>query len=136
MNPIPGNPSLFYDASGQVYVADDATQSGFAPLEGATFDGTNVNFGAQSGGPTVTIPRGVSGESWLDLLTKAVPAVVAGLSQFQLQQINIQRARAGLPALPVATYAANAQGFQAQSANTLLYGGLALAALWLITSKK
>ena len=74
-------------------------------------------------------------ESWIDTLTKLASAVVMTAQQTQLIQLNIERARAGLPPVDIAQYSGIGVnvGLSASTRNLLIYGGIALVAVLFLT---
>jgi hypothetical protein len=80
-----------------------------------------------------SLPSGVPAASWLDALSSAAPKILAGLNAYQISQINIDRARRGLPAINAAAYGPQiGVGLNLGSSNLLLYGALAIGAMMLI----
>ena len=75
------------------------------------------------------------GESWIDTLTKLASAVVLTAQQTQLIQLNIERAKAGLPPVDIAQYSGIGVnvGLSASTRNLLIYGGIALVAVLFLT---
>jgi len=75
------------------------------------------------------------GESWIDTLTKLVPALTMTVQQVQLMQLNIERARNGLPPIDIASYSGIGVnvGLSASTKNLLIYGGIALVAVLFLT---
>lgn len=70
--------------------------------------------------------------SWLDQMVKAAPQIAAGISAFQLSQINVQRARQNLPPLS----SAYNPGFNVGlTGNTMMYIGIGLVAVLLLSRK-
>jgi hypothetical protein len=78
------------------------------------------------------------GESWIDTLTKLVPALTMTAQQYQLMQLNIERAKKGLPPVDIASYSGIGVnvGLSESTKNLLLYGGVALVAVFLLTRSK
>lgn len=76
-----------------------------------------------------------TGESWIDTLTKLATAVVMTAQQTQLIQLNIERAKAGLPPVDIAQYSGVGVnvGLSASTRNLLIYGGIAVLAVLLLT---
>lgn len=73
------------------------------------------------------------GESWFDTLARAIPLLAATVQQKQLLDVQVQRAKAGLPPLNVSQYAAGAQvGLSPDTKQFLMIGGIALAAVFLL----
>jgi hypothetical protein len=78
------------------------------------------------------------GESWIDTLQKLVPALTMTVQQVQLMQLNIERAKNGLPPIDIAQYSGIGVnvGLSASTKNLLIYGGIALMAVFLLTRGK
>ena len=76
-----------------------------------------------------------TGESWIDTLTKLVPALTMTVQQVQLMQLNIERAKNGLPPIDIASYSGVGVnvGLSPQTRNLLIYGGIALVAVLFLT---
>ena len=74
-------------------------------------------------------------ESWIDTLTKLVPALTMTVQQVQLMQLNIERAKNGLPPIDIASYSGVGVnvGLSPQTRNLLIYGGIALVAVLFLT---
>jgi len=74
-------------------------------------------------------------ESWIDTLTKLVPALTMTVQQVQLMQLNIERAKNGLPPIDIASYSGIGVnvGLSASTKNLLIYGGIALVAVLFLT---
>jgi len=74
-------------------------------------------------------------ESWIDTLTKLVPALTMTVQQVQLMQLNIERARNGLPPIDITQYSGVGVnvGLSASTRNLLIYGGIALVAVLFLT---
>jgi hypothetical protein len=74
-----------------------------------------------------------TGNDWLNLATSALTA----LQTFQLNQINVNRARQGLPPLNTASSGTGINvGLNPQTQQLVMYGGIALLAILLINSMK
>ena len=74
-------------------------------------------------------------ESWIDTLTKLVPALTMTVQQVQLMQLNIERAKNGLPPIDIASYSGVGVnvGLSPATRNLLIYGGIAVLAVLLLT---
>jgi hypothetical protein len=74
-------------------------------------------------------------ESWIDTLTKLATAVVMTAQQTQLIQLNIERAKAGLPPIDITQYSGVGVnvGLSSSTRNLLIYGGIALVAVLFLT---
>jgi len=75
------------------------------------------------------------GESWIDTLTKLVPALTMTVQQVQLMQLNIERAKNGLPPIDIASYSGIGVnvGISPATRNLIIYGGIALVAVLFLT---
>lgn len=70
------------------------------------------------------------GESWLDAVGRLLPIIAATDQQRQLLQVQVDRARQGLPPLNVSQYAAGVQvGVSSDLKNLLVIGGLGVLAV-------
>jgi hypothetical protein len=99
-------------------------------------DGTGALVSEPAGsGVNVNMPGTTSGQpsDWLSAITSALPKVSAFATAEQLAQVNIDRAKQGLPALQTSQYAPQVGvGLDAQTKTFITYGGIALSALILI----
>lgn len=77
-------------------------------------------------------------ESWIDTLIKLVPALTMTTQQVQLMQLNIERAKKGLPPIDIASYSGIGVniGLSESTKNLLIYGGVALIAMFFLTRGK
>ena len=77
------------------------------------------------------------GESWSTTLQKLLPNLALTAQQLQLMQINIQRAKQGLPAIDVASYSGAGVnvGLSPDTQKLVIYGGIALLAVYFFTHK-
>ena len=96
-----------------------------------------------SSGAYSTIPQGsvaatsstpgAAPSSWLTSLTSALPSVASFLTAEQIAQVNVSRAKQGLPALPAANYApAVGVSVSPQTSQMIMYGALAVGALFIV----
>lgn len=70
------------------------------------------------------------GESWTDSLARLLPIIAATEQQRQLLNVQIDRAKQGLPPLNVSQYAAGVQvGVSSDVKNLLILGGLGALAI-------
>lgn len=77
------------------------------------------------------------GESWLDALARIIPSILATVQQKELLDVQIERARAGLPPLDVSAYTPGvAVGLSQDTKQLLMYGGAAALAIWVFTSRR
>lgn len=79
-----------------------------------------------------------AGESWIDTLSKLVPALTMTTQQVQLMQLNIERAKKGLPPVDIAAYSGIGVnvGLSPDTKNLIIYGGVALLAIFFLTRSK
>jgi len=70
-------------------------------------------------------------ESWTDTVLRILPSIAATWQQKQLLQVQVERARAGLPPLDVAQYSGASVnvGVTPDMRNLLIAGGLGVLAL-------
>jgi hypothetical protein len=75
------------------------------------------------------------GESWTDALVKVLPAIAATVQQKQLLQVQVDRAKAGLPPLDVSQYTPGVNvGLSKDTQQLLIYGGIAAIVAVLLVS--
>ena len=68
------------------------------------------------------------GESWADTLQRMLPMLAMTIQQREILQIQMERARQGLPPLPNSEFGAQVNvGIDSQTRKALLIGGVALA---------
>lgn len=74
------------------------------------------------------------GEKWTDTFTKIATNLGLGVQQYQLMNLNVQRARQGLPPIDVAAYAGAGVnvGLSAGTQQLVTYAGLALIGIILL----
>jgi hypothetical protein len=73
-----------------------------------------------------------SGESWIDSVARLLPIIAATDQQRQLLQVQVDRARQGLPPLNVSQYSAGVQvGMSSDLKQLLMIGGAAALAIML-----
>lgn len=71
------------------------------------------------------------GESWIDTLARILPSVLASVQQKQLLDVQIERARAGLPPLDVSQYTPGVSvGLSQSTKELIMYGGIAALGIW------
>jgi hypothetical protein len=73
-------------------------------------------------------------ENWTDTFTKIATNIGLGVQQMQLMNLNVQRARQGLPPIDVAAYAGAGVnvGLSAGTQQLVTYAGLALVGIILL----
>jgi hypothetical protein len=135
----------YVDSAGNTFTYD---QNGMlvAVAAGTSADPFNINVGGYATtleqiAPGITAKMTATaqpGESWLTTLTKLIPAVTMTAQQYQLMQINIDRASKGLPAIDVASYSGAGVnvGLAPDTQKLLMYGGLAILAAYLLKGRK
>lgn len=73
------------------------------------------------------------GESWMDALQRSLPILAATYQQKQILDVQVERARQGLPPLNASQYAAGVQvGLSSDTQKMLIFGALGIAALFLV----
>lgn len=87
-------------------------------------DGTMVWVDEDTGRSVTADPSQSTATSWVDLLGKGLTA----LQTYQLNQINVERAKLGLPPIDTSQYTGVGVrvGLAPQTQQLLIYGGLAL----------
>lgn len=95
-------------------------------------DGSLVWVDEDTGKAIPVEPSQSGATSWLDLLGKGLTT----LQTYQLQQINVERAKLGLPAIDTSQYTGVGVriGLAPQTQQLLMYGGLALLAVLVFQS--
>lgn len=138
----PGSWDLAYSQKSSGGPGDWYTHA-FGKVPGTTpgevpYDGTFrlAGLGDTTDTTGTTDSSGTSTPSWLQNLVTGATQFVVGQQQMsalnQLNQINMQRAAAGLPPLPASTLVQPGVqvGLSPDLQNMLLFGGLGIAALW------
>lgn len=75
------------------------------------------------------------GESWIDTLSRILPSILASVQQKQLLDVQIERARAGLPPLDVSQYTPGVSvGLSQSTKDLIMYGGIAALGVWAFSS--
>lgn len=95
-------------------------------------DGTVVWLDEATGKAIPVDPSQSGATSWLDLLSKGLTT----LQTYQLNQINVERAKLGLPPIDTSQYTGVGVrvGLAPQTQQLLIYGGLALLAVLVFQS--
>ena len=77
------------------------------------------------------------GEDWTQTLTKLLTAVTMTVQQRQLMQLNIERAKKGLPPIDIASYSGVGVnvGLSPDTMKLVLFGGLALLVVLAMRNK-
>lgn len=77
-----------------------------------------------------------NGENWFDTLGRLLPGLVATYQQKQLLQLQVDRARQGLPPLNASQYGAGINvGLSQDTQKLIMYGGIALVAFMLLSKR-
>ncbi len=75
-----------------------------------------------------------SGESWMDSLAKLLPNLVNTYQQKQLLEVQIDRARAGLPPLDTQQYSTGINvGLSPDTQKMIMFAALGLGALFVLS---
>lgn len=108
-------------------------------MDGISFDVPDLDTKAMTnldsiapGIGEIVVSQQQPGESWIDTLAKAIPMLAATVQQQQLLNIQVDRARQGLPPLNVSQYSG---GTTSPDTKMLLYVGGAALAFYLLTKK-
>ena len=150
---VPQMSQLTFDPVGMVFRDDRGIPYGIDangrtyPLETTNgSDPQNIDFGGWKkfleqyfpGLPAKIDQTQTPSESWIDTLVKLVPAITMTAQQQQLMQLNIERAKKGLPPVDIASYSGIGVnvGLSPDTKNLLIFGGLALVAVFFLTRKK
>jgi hypothetical protein len=74
------------------------------------------------------------GEAWTDTLVRILPNLTMGVQQLQLMQINVDRARKGLPPVDAQAYSGAYVnvGLDPNTQRLVTYAGIGLLALFLL----
>lgn len=74
--------------------------------------------------------QSAAGSSWVDTLQKMLPVLAMTWQQREIMNLQIERARQGLPPLPNSEFGAQVSvGLDAQTRKALMIGGVALIGL-------
>lgn len=85
--------------------------------------------------PAVAEEIRVAGEDWISAISRAMGTVAMADYQRRLLNVQLDRARQGLPPLDASQYGVGVN-VQAPQLNLLLIGGLALAAVLLLRGRR
>lgn len=78
----------------------------------------------------------VQGETWMDTLSRSLPIMAATYQQKQILDVQVDRARQGLPPLNASQFAAGVQvGLTPDVKNILIMGGIGIVALMMFMRK-
>jgi len=133
-------PAGAYDSVNNM-VWDDELQS-FVPAV-STPDLSTLNISATykvaledaAPGVTTAIDQAQKpGEAWTDTLVRILPNLTMGVQQLQLMQINVDRARKGLPPVDAQAYSGAYVnvGLDPNTQRLVTYAGLGILALFLL----
>jgi hypothetical protein len=133
-------PAGAYDSVNNM-VWDETIQS-FVPAV-STPDLSTVNISATykvaleeaAPGVTTAIEQAQKpGESWADTLVRILPNLTMGVQQLQLMQINVDRARKGLPPVDAQAYSGAYVnvGLDPNTQRLVTYAGLGILALFVL----
>lgn len=88
-------------------------------------------------GITAMIPtQQAAGESWMDTLARSLPIIAATVQQKQILDIQVQRAKAGLPPLDASQYAAGVNiGLSPEVQKILIMGAVGIGAVILLARR-
>ena len=120
----------------------DETMQSFVPAV-STPDLSTLNISAtykvalEDAAPGVTTAIGEAqrpGEAWTDTLVRILPNLTMGVQQLQLMQINVDRARKGLPPVDAQAYSGAYVnvGLDPNTQRLVTYAGLGILALFLL----
>jgi len=90
--------------------------------------------GAAPGVTTAVADAQKPGESWTDALVRILPNLTMGIQQLQLMQINVDRAKKGLPPVDAQAYSGAYVnvGLDPNTQRLVTYAGLGLLALFVL----
>jgi len=75
------------------------------------------------------------GENWYDSLAKLLPALTATYQQKQILDVQVERAKQGLPPLNATQFSAGVNvGIAPETQKMLMYGAIGLGAIFLLTA--
>ena len=79
-----------------------------------------------------------AGESWIDTAQRLLTAVTMTSNQRNLMNVNLERAKKGLPPIDINQYTGVGVnvGLAPQTQQLVMYGGIALLAIFLLNSLK
>jgi len=133
--------ATYQDAAGQYRVWDENDQD-FLPAvstpDVSTFTipaAYKVALEEAAPGVTTAIAQAQNpNESWANTLTRILPSLTMGIQQIQLMQINIDRARKGLPPLDAQAYSGAYVnvGLDPNTQRLVTYAGLGILALFVL----
>lgn len=118
------------DSEGNAYQLDeDGTIIAYTTQDGSTVINNTVAPDMDS----PAAPSGMNPQQWAELLSKTIPQVIAGINAYQLSQVNIDRARRGLPALSANQYGPRVGvGLSGDTQKLVMFAALGLGAFMLL----
>jgi hypothetical protein len=136
---MPGSTSIYNPTDNTVW--DNETQSyvpAFSTPDQATV-AIPVEFkvaldGAAPGVTTAIAQAQNPNENWTETLTRILPQLTMGVQQLQLMQINVDRAKKGLPPVDAQAYSGAYVnvGLDPNTQRLVTYAGLGILALFLL----
>jgi hypothetical protein len=140
--PSPAGAIYRQDATGQYLVWDEDTQE-YIPAVSTPDVSTSaiplqykLVFDQAAPGLTEKIAEAQKpGESWTDTYGRIASSLLMTVQQYQLINLNTERAKKGLPPVDIASYSGVGVniGLSPSTQQLLIFGGLAVAALVLLT---
>lgn len=114
-------------------LTDGQTTDDLSPQWSASLDATAPGISA------VITQQQAPGESWYDSLARALPIVATTVQQGQILQVQMDRAKQGLPPLDASQFGigVNANvGLSADTKQLLTYAGIGVAIMFLMHHSK
>ena len=134
--------AIYQDATGQYLVWDEDAQE-YIPAVSTPDVSTSaiplqykLVFDQAAPGLTEKIAEAQKpGESWTDTYGRIASSLLMTVQQYQLINLNTERAKKGLPPVDIASYSGVGVniGLSPSTQQLLIFGGLAVAALVLFT---
>lgn len=134
--------AIYQDATGQ-YLAWDEDAQEYIPAVSTPSQSTaampleyKLVFDQAAPGLTEKIAEAQKpGESWTDTYGRIASSLLMTVQQYQLINLNTERAKKGLPPVDIASYSGVGVniGLSPSTQQLLIFGGLAVAALMLFT---
>lgn len=127
---------LIYDYEG---ILSSEQNAGLIDPYDITVSGADKLLDKAAGGIVQKIKETqTAGESWIDTLQKLIPALTLTAQQVQLMQLNVERAKKGLPPVDITSYSGIGVnvGLSPDTKNLLIYGGIALVAVFFLTRSR
>jgi hypothetical protein len=137
--------AIYQDAAGQ-YLAWDENAQEYVPAVSTPTQSTvaipleyKQVFDAAAPGLTQKIAEAQKpGESWTDTYGRIASSLLMTVQQYQLINLNTERAKKGLPPVDIASYSGVGVniGLSPSTQQLLIFGGLAVAALVLLNRSR